>query len=89
MYIYGINIFNVKSIITRKLTKSGRALSRSRSHDRKLLYQQKGLVTRSTHAKYESSTSYGAKVMANVKVFADGQTDRQSDYYRAPAYAGP
>ena len=31
------------------------------------------------HAKYESSTSYGAKVMANVKVFADGQTDGQTD----------
>ena len=64
---------------TRKLSKSGRAPSRSRSHDPKLLYQRKGLVTRNTRAKYESSTSYNAKVMANVKVFADGKTDRQTD----------
>ena len=40
----------------------------------------KGLITRNTHVQYESSTSYGKKVMAKVKVFvhaanADADTD--------------
>ena len=51
---------------------------RSRSHDQNVWYQWKGLVTRNTHVKYESSTSYSANVMANVKVFADGLTDPPS-----------
>ena len=39
--------------------------------------QQKGLVTRFTHVKYEGRKSYQLKDMANVKVFADKQTDKQ------------
>ena len=43
-------------------------------------YHQKGLVTRNTHAKYQSSICNSAKVMAKVKVFVtDGQTDRQTE----------
>ena len=43
-------------------------------------YHRKGLVTRNTHAKYQSSICNSAKVMAKVKVFVtDGQTDRQRD----------
>ena len=43
-------------------------------------YHQKGLVTRNTHAKYQSSIYNSAKVMAKVKVFVtDGQTDRRTD----------
>ena len=38
-------------------------------------YQQKGLVTKYTHAKYEGPNSYQSKDMANVNVFADKQTD--------------
>ena len=52
---------------------------RSRSHVQKFWYQRKGHVTRNTRVKYESSTSNSAKVMANVKVFADRQT--YSDFY--------
>ena len=61
--------------------------SRSRSHVQNLWYRWKGLVTRNTHAKYESPICYGEKVILNVKVCwrTDGRTDRQSDYYRAPA----
>ena len=42
---------------------------KSRSQGQKLWYHVKGLVIRNTHVKYESPTSYGIKVMANVKVF--------------------
>ena len=43
------------------------------------LYQQKGLVTRYTHVKYEGSNSYQSKDMANVKVFPDNQMDKRMD----------
>ena len=42
----------------------------------------KGLVIRNTHVKYKSPTSYGTKVMANVKVFVhatDANTDADTD----------
>ena len=39
-------------------------------------YHRKGLVTKNTHAKYQSSTCNSAKVMAKVKVFV---TDRWTD----------
>ena len=47
-------------------------------------YHRKGLVTKNTHAKYQSSTCNSEKVMAKVKVFVtdrqrDGRTDRQTD----------
>ena len=42
-------------------------------------YKQKGLVTRSTHVKYEGPYSYQSKDMANVKVFANKGT-RQKPY---------
>ena len=41
----------------------------SRSLGQKLWYDVKGLVTRYTHVKYESPTSYGSLVMPKVKVF--------------------
>ena len=46
------------------------------------LYHRKGVVTKNTHAKYQSSTCNSAKVMAKVKVFVtdrgtDGRTDRR------------
>ena len=43
--------------------------SRSMSPGQKLWYHVKGLVTRNTHAQYESLISSGKKVMAKVKVF--------------------
>ena len=43
--------------------------SRSGSHVQNSWYRRKGLVTRNTHAKYESPISYDEKVMASVKVF--------------------
>ena len=52
-------------------------------------YQMKGLTIRNTHVKYEIPSTYQSKVMTKVKVLlTDGQTDRQSDYYRAPAISG-
>ena len=45
----------------------------------KFWYQWKGLVTRNTHVKYESPLTYHSKVMANVKVFADKQSNRLTD----------
>ena len=42
-------------------------------------YHGKGLVTKNTRAKYQSSTCNSAKVMAKVKVFV---TDRQRDRRR-------
>ena len=39
-------------------------------------YHRKGLVTKNTHAKYQSSTCNSAEVMAKVKVFV---TDRQTE----------
>ena len=43
-------------------------------------YHRKGLVTRNTHAKYQSSICNSAKVMAKVKVFVtDGQTEGRTD----------
>ena len=51
----------------------------------------KGLTIRNIHVKYESPNTYQSKVMTKVKVFdgrTDRQTDRQSDYYRAPAISG-
>ena len=41
----------------------------SRSQGQKLWYHVKGLDKRNTHVIYESPTSYGISVMANVKVF--------------------
>ena len=35
-------------------------------------------VTRNTQMKYESSITYQSKVMANVKVFADKQMDKET-----------
>ena len=44
-------------------------------------YHRKGLVTKNTHAKYQSSTCNSAKVMAKVKVFVtDRQTDGRTDW---------
>ena len=40
-------------------------------------YQQKGLVTRYTHVKYEGPNSYQSKDISNVKVIADKQTDKR------------
>ena len=35
----------------------------------------KGLVTSNTHVQYESSISYGKKVMGKVKLFVHAHTD--------------
>ena len=40
-------------------------------------YQQKGLVTRYTHVKFEGLDSYQSIDMTNVKVFADKQTGQK------------
>ena len=42
--------------------------SQSMSRHQQLWYDQKGLVTRNVHVKYESSISCVSKVMANVKI---------------------
>jgi hypothetical protein len=47
----------------------------------------KGLARRNTHVKYESPSTNQSRVIFN-EVFADGQRDRQSDYYWAPAISG-
>jgi hypothetical protein len=59
---------------------------------------QKCLITRNTHVKYESPIIYHSKDMANVKVFAYRQTDRQNNrqtnrrkdiqakYYKSPIF---
>ena len=36
---------------------------------KKIWFQQEGLGTRNTHVKYESSISFGLKVIAKVKFF--------------------
>ena len=41
----------------------------SRSQGENFWYEQKGLITRNVHVKYESPTTNGSKVIANVKVF--------------------
>ena len=37
--------------------------------------EKKGLIKRYTHVKYDGRNSFQSKDMANVKVFADKQTD--------------
>jgi hypothetical protein len=44
----------------------------------KILVPIKGLVIRNTHMKYESPITCHSRDMANVKVFADRQTNRQT-----------
>jgi hypothetical protein len=39
----------------------------------------KGPATRNQRVKYESPGTYQSEVMAKVKVFADGRTDRWTD----------
>ena len=41
-----------------------------------LCYERKGFIHRNIYEKYESSITYHSKAMANVKAFADKQTDR-------------
>jgi hypothetical protein len=48
----------------------------------------KGLARRNTHVKYKSLNTHQSKVITKVKVSADRQTDRQSDYFWAPAISG-
>ena len=67
-------MYNMKalSVLVRKLwprLKFFKSMSTLRSRGQKLWYHVKGLVTRNTHVQYESSISYGKKVMAKVKVF--------------------
>ena len=56
------------------------------------LMTQKGLVTRYTHLKYEGHNSNQSKDIANVKVFADKQTDKRTyrwaKNYVPPVYRG-
>ena len=47
---------------------------------------RKGLTTRKTHMKYESSMTYHLKVMANVKVFV-GETEKQESQAKTINYA--
>jgi hypothetical protein len=47
----------------------------SRSQGQKLRSQWKGLVVRSTYMKYDSPIINDSRHMANVKVFADKQTE--------------
>ena len=51
----------------------------SRSCAQNLWYHQKGVVIRNTHAKYESPTSEGKKVISKTESVTDGQTDRRTD----------
>ena len=52
--------------------------TRSRSNGQNSGSIEKNPVIRNTHAKYESPNSEGAEVTANVEVFADEHTDRQT-----------
>jgi hypothetical protein len=61
-----------------KFLKVGQTL-RSRSQGQKIWYVYKGLVIRKTHMKYESPNTCHSKDMANVKVFQDRQTGKQTD----------
>ena len=60
----GINMRNMKvlPLMVQKLINVGQ---RSQSRSKKW-YWLNGLVTKNTHDKYESPTSYGSKVMINV-----------------------
>ena len=42
---------------------------RSRSQGKKSWYPQKGLITRNTQVKYQSSCNHGSKIISKVKVF--------------------
>ena len=50
-------------------------ISRSRSLGQKVWYAQKGLVTRNTHVKHESSTYSSSRVIGQVKVFVYTHAD--------------
>ena len=49
--------------------------------------KQKGLVTKYINVKYEGPKSYQSRDTANVKVFADKQTNKRTDkIYMSPIY---
>ena len=52
--------------------------TRSRSQGKKQWYPQKGLITRNTHVKYQSSSTYCSKVISKVKV-SERRTEWQND----------
>ena len=51
---------------------------RSRSQDQKLWYPRKGLITRNTHVKYQSSSTHCSKVISKVKV-SETRTELQNE----------
>ena len=60
---------------------------RSGSHFENLWYQREGLVIRNTHANMKALSVTIKKLYTMLKFVegqTDRQTDRQSDYYRAP-----
>jgi hypothetical protein len=59
----------------------------SRSRGQNVWYQQKGLVIRNTHMKYESPITYHSKDMANVESFCR-QTDRPKTICPRSFYGG-
>ena len=62
--------------------------SLSRSLGQNCWHNQKGIITRNVHMKYESSTSNGSKVMAKVYVFTNvGQgSPSRSEGHGPPCY---
>jgi hypothetical protein len=52
----------------------------------KVRTQQKGPVIRNTHMKYESPITYHSKDMANAKVSADRQKNRQAKNYMPQSF---
>ena len=62
-----------------KLSFFSKVGQKSRSRGKNFWLQQKGLVTRNTHVKYESPISFGSKIMAKVKFFSKvGQKSRST-----------
>ena len=72
-----VRVTTLKCLI---FNKSGAITPQPQVQGQQLSHGWKGLHTRNTHAKYQSSRLNGSKVMAKVKVFVtDGRTDRQTD----------
>jgi hypothetical protein len=59
-------------------SRGGHNCQNPRSRCQNLRFQYKGLVTGNMHIKYKSPITYHSKNMANVKVFADRQTNRRT-----------
>ena len=63
-----VSHFNQKLKEKNKFLKS-RSTAKVKATRKKIRFQQKGLVTRNTHVKYESCINCHSNVIPNIKVF--------------------